>query len=105
MRARPEDIVGGVAIADGGATSCWATGARLRAGDRAIVYFYRDGGSEVWNRAGIYHPSAADIMPMEPPADEIWAKGTLAVCSDPATQAATLHLRDVDVVATFAAEE
>jgi hypothetical protein len=93
----PHDLVEGQPIAEGGKTRCWETEAVLREGDEAIVHFQR--ASEAWSRCGVYHPAAVPTITYGPDAGDpvdILAEGRLAVCSDAATQEATLRIVDVE---------
>jgi len=93
----PHDLVEGQPIATGGKTRCWETEAVLREGDDVLVHFQR--ASETWSRCGVYHPAAAPTITHGPDAGspiDILAAGRLAVCSDQATQEATLRIVDVD---------
>jgi len=102
VEAPAADLAEGVAITTGGKTVCDVTGAVLREGDAVVVRLWRSDRSPQWGFDAVYHPAAA-------PADEIvgdesgdvttlYAGGRLAVCSDAATQSATLRLVDAEVV-------
>jgi len=101
IAATPRDLAEGQPVASGGKTRCWETEAVLREGDEAVIHFHRRPDSDgAWTRAGVYHPAAVpDITgDGEEPMVHLLARGRLAVCSDCATQEATLRLVDVDPV-------
>lgn len=96
------DLAEGVVITPGGKTVCDVTGAVLREGDAVVVRLTQSARSPRWSFGRVYHPAAA-------PTDEVagdesggvttlYASGRLAVCSDAATQEATLRLVDAEIV-------
>jgi hypothetical protein len=102
VEAPAADLAEGVAITTGGKSVCDVTGAVLREGDTVVVRLTRAPESVHWGFGRVYHPAAAptDVIHGDASGNTItlYAKGRLAVCSDAATQSATLRLVDAEVV-------
>ena len=96
-----DDLAEGMEVAAGGKVRCQRTDAVLREGSPAVVRLAQTDRGVHWTYAGVFHPAAA---PTDEPGSPdvagttVYAKGRLAVCSDAATQEATLRLVDAEVV-------
>lgn len=98
------DLAEGIEVAAGGKTRCISTGAVLREGDAAIVRLFKSPRTHRWSFGDVYHPAAApvdDPVSTEVDGVTLYVKGRLAVCSDAATQEATLRLIDTETVSVL----
>lgn len=103
-----DDIAEGMEVAAGGKTRCRQTDAVLREGSPAAVRLTQTDRGVHWTHAGIFHPAVASTDEPESPdvaGTTVYAKGRLAVCSDAATQEATLRLVDTEVVSVHRVDD